>query len=119
MFPNHNIHKYSWISPYGKTHSQFNHILIDKRQHSNMVDVQSFRGADCDTDHYLVPVKVSQRLSVNKQAAKKSNMERYNLKKLNDVEVKEQYQVKISDLQLWEIWMMMMHAVLGKLLDRI
>jgi len=30
-------------------------------------------------------------------------MERFNLSKLNDVEVKEQYQVRISGLQLWEI----------------
>jgi hypothetical protein len=35
-------------------------------------------------------------------------MERFNLKKLNDVEVKEQYQVKISNkfVALWKTWMM-------------
>jgi hypothetical protein len=30
MFPHRNIHKYAWISPDGKTHSQFDHILIDR-----------------------------------------------------------------------------------------
>jgi hypothetical protein len=32
MFPHHNIHKYSWTSPDGKTHSEIDHILIDRRR---------------------------------------------------------------------------------------
>jgi hypothetical protein len=33
----------------GKTKNQIDHILIDKRQHSNIVDVLSLKEADCDT----------------------------------------------------------------------
>jgi hypothetical protein len=29
------------------------HILIDRRRHSSIFIVRSFRAADCDTDHYL------------------------------------------------------------------
>jgi hypothetical protein len=29
------------------------HILIDRRRHSSVLDVQSFRAVDCDWDHYL------------------------------------------------------------------
>jgi endonuclease/exonuclease/phosphatase family metal-dependent hydrolase len=66
MFPLPNIHKFTWTSPDGKTHNQIDHILIDRRGQSSVLDVRSFRGADCDTDHYLVVAKVRERLAVSK-----------------------------------------------------
>jgi hypothetical protein len=58
------------------------------RRHSNILDVRSFRAADCDSDHYLVVDKVMERLAVNKQRSHRFHMERYNLKKLNEGEGK-------------------------------
>jgi hypothetical protein len=71
--------------------------LIDKRRHSNILDIRSFRGADCDTDHYLVVAKLRKRISVSKRARQNSDLERFDLKRLDDVEVKEKYQVEISN----------------------
>jgi hypothetical protein len=45
----------------------------------------------------MAVAKVKQKLSVSKGAAQKFYMERFNLRKLTDVELKEQYQVKISN----------------------
>jgi endonuclease/exonuclease/phosphatase family metal-dependent hydrolase len=41
MFLHRNIHKYTWTSPYGKTHNQIDHILVDRQQHSSVLDVHS------------------------------------------------------------------------------
>ena len=40
--------------------------------------------------------KVTERLAVSKQAAQKLDEERFNLRKLKDLEVKKQYQIEIT-----------------------
>jgi hypothetical protein len=81
MFLHCKIHRYTWTSPEGNNH--IDRVLMDRRWHSSILDVQSFRGADCDTDHYLVVAKVRERLAVSKGAAQKIDTERFNVKKLN------------------------------------
>jgi hypothetical protein len=71
--------------------------LIDRRRNSSILDVRSFRAAHCDTDHYLVVAKVRERLAVSKRTTHRVHMERFNLKKLNEVEGKGQYSVEISN----------------------
>jgi hypothetical protein len=48
------------------------------QRHSSVLDVGSFRAADCDTD--LVVAKVRERLAVNKQRSCTFLMEKFNLK---------------------------------------
>jgi len=95
-FPHQNIHKYAWISPVVKTHNQIDHILIDGRWHLSILDVWSFRGADYDTYHYLAVAKLRERLAVNKQTAQMFDGERFNLRKLNELKVRKQYQIEIT-----------------------
>jgi len=39
MLPHRNIRKYTWPSPDGKTHNRIDHILIDRKWHSSILDV--------------------------------------------------------------------------------
>ena len=96
MFPHRGIHNHTLTSPDGKTNNQIDRILIDRRWHSNILDVQSFRGTDFDIDHYPMVVKFRESLAVSKQAAQKFDGERFNLRTLNDLEVRKHYQVEIT-----------------------
>jgi hypothetical protein len=42
--------------------------------------------------------KLRERLSVSKRARQNSDLERFDLRKLDDVEIKEKYQVEISNI---------------------
>jgi hypothetical protein len=50
-----------------------------------------------DTDNYLVVAKIRERLAVSKRLLNKMDMDRFKLKKLDEGEVKEQYQVTIEN----------------------
>jgi hypothetical protein len=54
-------------------------------------------GQHCDTNQYLVVAKVRERLVMIKQTTHRVHMEKFNLKKLNEVEGKEQYRVENSN----------------------
>ena len=85
MFPHWNIHKYTRTSHDGKTHNQIEHILIDRSWDSSILDERIFRGADCDTDHYMVVANVTERWAVSQQAAQNFDGEIFNLRKLNEL----------------------------------
>jgi hypothetical protein len=102
MFPHRSIHKYTWTSPDRQTHNQIDHVLIERRRHSSILDVRSFRGDDCDSDHYLVVAKVGERLAVGKRMVKKMDMNRFILKNLNEGEEKEHIWLQSkTDFQVW------------------
>jgi hypothetical protein len=53
--------------------------------------------ADCDAHYYLLVAKVRARLAVSKQRTQRIHVERSHLKKLRELESKEQYCVEISN----------------------
>jgi hypothetical protein len=76
-------------------HNQIHHIFIARRRNSGVLDVRSFRGEDYDTDNHLVSAEVRDRLSVSKGETQHFYMERFNIRKPNEIEGKEKYQVEI------------------------
>jgi len=50
-------YKSTWISTDGKTHSQIDHVLVDRQRHINIMGVRAYRWAEGDIDHQLVITK--------------------------------------------------------------
>jgi endonuclease/exonuclease/phosphatase family metal-dependent hydrolase len=63
LFQHKRIHKETWRSPDETTSSRIDHVMIDSRHATDILDVKSRRSADCDSDHYMVKIKHRQRIS--------------------------------------------------------
>ena len=66
-FQHLDIHKATWLSPDQKTRNQIDHVVIDGRHASSVLDVRTIRGANIDSDHYLVAAKVRTRICAAKK----------------------------------------------------
>ena len=62
-FMHKRIHLETWHSPDGRTCNQIDHCLIDGRHFSDVIDVRARRGANIDSDHMLVVIKLRYRIS--------------------------------------------------------
>jgi len=90
-FPHKRIHKMPWGSPDGIIFNQIDHVLIDSRHGSDVKDIRSCRGADCDCDHFMVRVKYKQRIAKIRKA-KGEREKKYRLEELKkDEGVAKQY----------------------------
>ncbi|XP_071151821.1 craniofacial development protein 2-like [Mytilus edulis] len=58
IFEHKNIHKATWVSPNGKVKNQIDHILINKKWRSSLLDVKVKRGADVYSDHHPIRLKL-------------------------------------------------------------
>ncbi|XP_033231545.1 craniofacial development protein 2-like, partial [Belonocnema kinseyi] len=97
-FKYRNIHKMTWKHPDGHTYNQIDHVLIDKRHHTNILDIRSYRGADVHSDHFLVVAKLRFRLAINKNTNVVAPSVRFDIEKLkNDVRQVTGYQLAISN----------------------
>ena len=84
LFPHKKIHTATWKSPDQRTFNQIDHICISKRFRRSLLDVKVQRGADVQSDHYLLTSKVQLKL---KKLDKVSNpRKKYNITSLQNIE---------------------------------
>ena len=94
-FPHLNIHKGTWTFPDQSTVNQIDHIAIDVRHASSIMDVRTFRGANIDSDHYLVVAKVALRISRPK-ARQGGAGRRYNVERLQSPEIAKSFSDRVT-----------------------
>jgi len=94
--PHKDIHKSTQRSPDGVTFNQIDHLLIDRRHKPNLTDVRSYRGANINSDHYLVSACLRAWISNVKQATG-IRTSAYNVSKLTSTEVTEQYRQQTEE----------------------
>jgi hypothetical protein len=63
-FPYKGMHKITWRPPDGSGINQIDHVLIDTWHRSNLLDVQSYRGMNVDSDHFLIIAKLRPRINM-------------------------------------------------------
>jgi hypothetical protein len=95
LFPHRNIHKGIWHGPDNRTVNQIDHVLIDQQHCSNLLDVRSHRGANADSDHYLLIVKLRCHIAQRNNTQIPKPPPKYNREKLGIKEIKQEYVNKL------------------------
>ncbi|KAK4287783.1 hypothetical protein Pmani_039161, partial [Petrolisthes manimaculis] len=87
---------WTWHSPNNQYHNQIDYILVRKRFQTgiNAARTRAFPGADIGSDHNLVMMTFRIRLR-NTNKANFTRL-RFNLDKLKDPSIKEEFQAKIG-----------------------
>lgn len=62
-----------------------------------MIDVKTCRGANCDSDHYLVKAKIRQKITSSAKA-KGDRQTKWDIEKLKSEEVLKEYQNKVTEV---------------------
>jgi hypothetical protein len=95
-FPHKNIHLGTWKIPGTNAVNETDHALVSLRHSTSITDVKSSRGPNCDTDRYLVKIKVSKRID-STQKIEGVKPKKWDVQKLQEnKEIKQKYQRKIE-----------------------
>ncbi|KAF0714277.1 ribosome biogenesis protein TSR3 isoform X1, partial [Aphis craccivora] len=89
-FPHNKIHKGTWRSPGGRYINQIDHVLVSARFSNSILDVRTFRGAECGSDHFLVFGKLKVKLKKIKKR-KEEQAELFDIQKLCDLKTCEDF----------------------------
>lgn len=96
LFRHLRIHKVTWVSPDGRTENQIDHIAINRKWRSSLLDVRNRRGADAYSDHHLLTGLIRIKLSTNRKR-EPTAPKRLDVAKLKNSETAERSVRKVSE----------------------
>ena len=99
FFRRKEIHKATWVYTDGVTMRQIDHIAIDKRHVSIILDVRTMRGAEVGSDHFLVRAKFRPKIS-HRSLRTPNTSKRHHIEALKQPEMASQYQQKVEEALL-------------------
>ena len=86
----------TWKIPGSTEVNQIDHVLVSARHASSIIDVRNSRGANCDSDHYLVKAKVRERISRVWKQRVGNDRTKWNLELITSPEGKIRYQASLE-----------------------
>ena len=83
-------------TPEGRSFSQVDHLLIDLRHASHLMDVRSHRYGNVDSDHFFIVSRIRARIFNAKKAPGKK-LEKYDYEKMMEPEKQEEYKRNLTE----------------------
>jgi hypothetical protein len=96
LFQHMDIHKITWRSPDVHHFSQIDHLLIDSRHVSHLMDVRSHRYANADSDNFLIVSHIQARISNTKKFSGKK-VEKYDHEKMTLLKKQVEYKTNLTE----------------------
>ena len=90
------MHMGTWKIPGSTEVNQIDHILVSVRHASSIIDIRNSRGANCDSDHYLVKAKVRERISRGWKQRVGNGRMKWNSELITSPEGKMRYQASLE-----------------------
>jgi hypothetical protein len=113
-FQHKKIHTRTWISPDHQTINQIDHVMVSKEKMRLIHDVISKRGYNCDSDHFLVQIKIKQKLMpVKNRQIQKYKWDRQLLNRKEKInKYQENLQSKLQETDINQDWQNLKQVIL-------